>query len=238
MSDIEIRHLCEGYDFPDYPKWDVLDAIWWKTFGGDDYLTKYKDGYIIYHKERIKEIALEYNIPPELLAGVARNEVGGIPDFVKQDIVLKIRSFDYSGNDWVDDNLTITKRPERTSIGLIAMQIRIVAETFERDPKKLSDNEIYYISQCLMKDSFNLPMVANHLRFLIKFDHPNIDTSNLNDIELVVAGARYNRGTTRKLNDLIRSYNSPKGDAIREWTSYGNRILENRDRTRKLLGIQ
>ncbi|MCF1868497.1 hypothetical protein [Klebsiella pneumoniae] len=237
MSDIGIRNLCEKNNFLDYPKWDALDAVWWKTFGGRDYLTKYKDGYIIYHKDRIKEIAAEYHIPPELLAGVARNEVGGMPDFVKPDVVLKIRWLDYSGNDWIDNNLTMTERPERTSIGLIAMQIRIVAETFGKDPKKLSDSEIYYISQCLMKDSFNLPMVAIHLRDLIKFDYPNIDTSNLTDMQLVIAGARYNRGTTRKLDDFIRSYHSVKGESIREWTSYGRRILENRDRIKILLGI-
>ncbi|AVB31807.1 hypothetical protein ACQCNZ_08305 [Proteus mirabilis] len=236
MTDIGIKNLCEKYNFPDYPKWDALDAVWWKTFGGSNYLTKYKDGYIIYHKDRIKEISAEYNIPPELLAGVARNEVGGMPDFVKPDVVLKIRWLDYSGNDWIDENLTMTERPERTSIGLIAMQIRIVAETFGKDPRRLSDNEIHYISQCLMKDSFNLPMVAIHLRDLIEFDYPGIDTSNLNDIQLVIAGSRYNRGTTRKLDDFIKSYYAKKGDPIREWTSYGRRILENRDRIRKLLG--
>ncbi|MBW5405712.1 hypothetical protein ACISK3_11450 [Morganella morganii] len=236
-GNIELKAFCEKYDFPDYPHWGVLDAVWWKSFGGDEYLTKYKDGYIIFHKDRIKEIAATYHIPAELLAAVARNEAGGMPDFVKPDLVLTTRRFDYSGSDWVDNNLTITERPERTSVGIIAMQIRVVAEVFGKDPQHLSDQEIRYISQCLMKDSFNLPMAALHLRDLILYDFPDTDTSELNDMQFVIAGSRYNRGTLRALSDFIFLYNAPVGDSTREWTSYGRRMSENRDRIKKLLGI-
>lgn len=240
MSDhgnTELKALCKKYDFPDYPRWGVLDAVWWKSFGGDEYLIKYKDGYIIFHKDRIKDIAATYHIPAELLAAVARNEAGGMPDFVKPDLVLTTRQFDYSGPDWVDNQLTITERPERTSIGIIAMQIRVVAEAFGKDPRHLSDQEIRYISQCLMKDSFNLPMVALHLRDLILYDFPDADTSELDDMQFVIAGSRYNRGTQRALSDFILSYNAPEGDSVREWTFYGRRMSENRDRIKKLLGI-
>lgn len=73
------------------------------------------------------------------------------------------------------------------------MQIRGVAEAFGKNPRHLSDQEIRYISECLMKDSFNLPMAALHLKDL---------------------------------------------NSTRAWTSYGWRMSENRDRIKKLPGIE
>lgn len=43
-----------------------------------------------------------------------------------------------------------------------------------------------------------------------------VSSSHLTDIQLVIAGTRYNRGTTRNL-----SHYSVKGEPIREQTSYG-----------------
>ncbi|MDH0353937.1 MULTISPECIES: hypothetical protein [Morganella] len=53
MSDL--MDLCNADSNENYPKWGVIDAAWWQTFGGDDYLNKYKDSYLIYHKSSIKK---------------------------------------------------------------------------------------------------------------------------------------------------------------------------------------
>ncbi|MEM8324874.1 hypothetical protein Q4S25_16510, partial [Morganella morganii] len=95
MSDL--MDLCNADSNENYPKWGVIDAAWWQTFGGDDYLNKYKDSYLIYHKSSIKKIASQYKIPADLLGSVARIEAGGKPDGVKQYVVLPIRQLDYSG---------------------------------------------------------------------------------------------------------------------------------------------
>lgn len=231
-----MKDYCE-YDqssLKDYPKWSSIDVLWWKSFGGSDYLNKYKDGYILFHKEKIKEIARQYKIPAILLALVARTEAGGMPDYFKYSVLIA-RQFDYLGNDWMDNNLTITSRPEKTSMGVIAMQIRVVAEIFGKDPNNLSQVEIIYISNCLQKDNFNLTMVAQHLYDLIKYDYPNHDTLYLTDEQLIVLGSRYNRGIQRNFHDFIRSINAKEGAPEREWTSYGRSMLRHKERVTTLL---
>ncbi|MEH2921919.1 hypothetical protein ACFFL1_11720 [Samsonia erythrinae] len=225
---------CEQSSSKNYPKWSSIDVLWWKSFGGSDYLNKYKDGYILFHKEKIKEIASQYKIPAILLALVARTEAGGMPDYFKYN-VLMARQFDYLGNDWMDNNLTITSRPEKTSMGVIAMQIRIVAKIFGKDPKNLSHTEIIYISNCLQKDNFNLTMVAQHLYDLIKYDYPKNNTLYLTDEQLIVVGSRYNRGTQRNFSDFISSINAKEGTLEREWTSYGRSMLKYKERVMRLL---
>lgn len=235
----ELKFLKATCDSPsqiseDYPKWTTLDAIWWKTFGGDDYLIKYKDGYILFHRERIKEIANRYHIPATLLASVARVEAGGMPDHFK-DTVLNVRQADFPAKKWMERNITTIGSPEKTSMGIIAMQIRVVAEIFGKNPDSLTNAEMTYISICLQKDNFNLAMTAQHLNDLIHFDYPDIDTMNLNDEQFVIAGSRYNRGIQRNLNDFIRSYSAKEGTSERVWTSYGRAMLRNRERVNRLL---
>lgn len=108
-----------------------------------------------------------------------------MPDYFKYS-VLVARQFDYLGNDGIDNNLTVTSRPEKTSMGVIAMQIRVVAESFGKNPNNLSHVEIIYISSCLQKDHLNLAKVTQHLYDLIKYDYPNLDTLYLTDEQLIV----------------------------------------------------
>ncbi|MFJ5485463.1 hypothetical protein [Pectobacterium actinidiae] len=217
-----------------YPRWSPIDFFWWKTFGGDDYLNKYKDSYIIFHKEKIKDIARQYKIPAILLALVARSEAGGMVDYVKFP-VLFYRQSKHTYSDWANQD-TVTPPPEKTSIGIIAMQIRVVAEIFGKNPSELKNAEATYISVCLNKDNFNLTMVARHLYELINYDYPGTDTLNLTDEQFILAGSRYNRGIERSHSDFIRSINAEKSAKIeREWTSYGRSMLSHREKVTKLL---
>ncbi|MFJ5448060.1 hypothetical protein [Pectobacterium carotovorum] len=217
-----------------YPRWSPIDFVWWKTFGGDDYLNKYKDSYIIFHKEKIKDIARQYKIPATLLALVARSEAGGMVDYLKYP-VLFYRQAEYTYNSWTEMD-TSTSSPEKTSIGIIAMQIRVVAEIFGKNPSELKNAEATYISICLNKDNFNLTMVARHLYELINYDYPGTDTLNLTDEQFILAGSRYNRGIERSHSDFIRSINAEKSLVdVRDWTSYGRRMLSHREKVTKLL---
>lgn len=237
MSELELlKSTCDSPSqaSKNYPKWTTLDAIWWQTFGGDDYLIKYKDGYILFHREKIKEIAKRYHIPATLLASVARVEAGGMPDRFK-DTVLNVRQTNFPAKNWIERKITTIGSPEKTSMGIIAMQIRVVAEIFGKSADSLTQSEMIYISGCLQKDNFNLSMAAKHLHDLILFDYPSIDTLSLSDEQFVVAGSRYNRGIQRNLNDFIRSYNAKEGTSERVWTSYGRAMLRNRERVNRLL---
>ncbi|MEQ9893037.1 hypothetical protein [Pectobacterium aroidearum] len=217
-----------------YPRWSPIDFAWWKTFGGADYLNKYKDSYIIFHKEKIKEIARQYKIPATLLALVAHAEAGGMIDYLKYP-VLFYRQSKHTYSNWTNQE-TATPPPEKTSIGIIAMQIRVVAEIFNKNPSELKNAEATYISICLNKDNFNLTMVARHLYELITYDYPGTDTLNLTDEQFILAGSRYNRGIERSHSDFIRSINAEKtAKAERDWTSYGRSMLNHREKVTKLL---
>lgn len=218
-----------------YPRWSPIDFAWWKTFGGADYLNKYKDSYIIFHKEKIKDIARQYKIPATLLALVARSEAGGMVDYLKYPVLFYRQAAEYTYNSWTEMD-TSTSSPEKTSIGIIAMQIRVVAEIFGKSPSELKNAEATYISICLNKDNFNLTMVARHLYELINYDYPGADTLNLTDEQFILAGSRYNRGIERSHSDFIRSINAEKSLVdVRDWTSYGRRMLSHREKVTKLL---
>ena len=63
----------------------------------------------------IRSSAERYRIPAELIAGVCWIEVGGEPNFIDR-VAFEVRSFDWSGPDWIDRHLTVTKQPAKTSL--------------------------------------------------------------------------------------------------------------------------
>src|SRR5215470_8361068 len=193
--------LCDPSS-PSYPKWSVVDALMYRLAperfgGGKAHLTEYKEAWIVYNKMRIISEAVSASIPADLLGCVAYNEVGGDPPFVKRDIVLPLRQFDWSGPDWVDRHLTITKPPQNTSEGAVKIQLRVAARQLKLDGNRLSFKQQDALTQCLETDVFNLNIVAGLLRDLIKKDFPSAKTDNLTDEQFIVAGSRYNRGDAR-----------------------------------------
>ena len=227
---------------PSYPKWTVYDALMWKIApeklgGGRPRLDAYKDGWIAYNKARILDAAKSHAIPADLLGCVAYNEVGGDPPFVKRDIVLPLRQFDWSGPDWVDRHLTIFPRPSATSEGAIKIQLRAAARQLGLDPDRLSYSQQNTMTRCLEVDVFNLDVVASLLRSLLEKDFPDADPNNLTDDQFAIVGSRYNRGDARPLADFIASLRSPPGAANRKYSEYGRAMLTHRAHVRPLLGL-
>lgn len=232
--------FCSPDTAPSYPKWTAWDAIKWKLLptkvgGGKVHLYSYKDSWILYNRNRIRDAAGEAEIPVYLLAAVAWEEVGGKPDFVKKTIVYPIRDFDWSGPDWVDEHLTMSSHPHKTSFGAVSIQLGVAAKTLGLDPMKLDLDEQWKFIKCLETDAYNLKVVAKHLYDLIMYDFPNADTKNLTDEQIAVVGSRYNRGIERKLNDFINSLQAAPGTKTREYTEYGRTMLRRRERILELL---
>lgn len=222
-----------------YAKWTSWDFARWAFFpdafgGGERFLVSYKDAWVVYNGLRIQDAARTAKIPVELLAGIAWNEVGGTPDFVDY-AAFPIRSFDWSGPDFLDRRLTITKDPDRTSFGSVSIQLRVAAETLGLDIRRLGFIEKEKLGRALSNDVYNLNVVARHVFDLIRYDYPNIDTANLSDEQIVVVGSRYNRGTSRKLDEIVDSLKAAPGAPTRDYSSYGRTILRRRDRVRSLL---
>ncbi len=212
-----------------YPDWDSFNLIIWKTFperfgGGDKYRDKYKDSWIIYNRPHIFVSANKYLIPPELLAGIAWIEVGGDPVIVDR-TGFYARSFDWSGPDWIDNNLTVTTHPSRTSFGAVSIQLRTAARELGIDAEKMSFRNQMDLIRCLENNASNLDIVAKHLKNLILYDYPGTNTFVLTDEQIIVVGSRYNRGTARKLSDIINSITLPPGSPGREYSEHGRALL-------------
>lgn len=219
-----------------FPRWDLMDytiSKWEKNgeeYWGQSYLFLYKDSFVKYHKDLIIKYASEAKIPVLLLADVAWQEAGGKPDNLKPQVLLYRQLIDKfrSNNDYSNS----------VSVGVVAMQIRVVAELLGINPKNISSRQQLQIGRCLLSDDFNLKMVSLHLRDLIKFDYPDANTQILSDEDLILAGSRYNRGTQRKKEDFIRAMSLPDDSPERDCISYGLAIIKRRSRVKKLMGIQ
>ncbi|KOC87307.1 hypothetical protein [Winslowiella iniecta] len=197
---------------------------------GESYLWAFKAGYLVYNKGRILKYAKEYNIPVLLLAGVAVSEAGGKPDRLKGYGILQLRQLiDIKNrNNFLSNN---------TSIGTIAMQLRVAAETMGINPASLTRTQQFQLSNCLLNDDFNINIAARHLRDLIIFDYPDTDTASLTDEQLILAGSRYNRGKERIKSDFIESISAPPGCPTREYSEYGRRILEKKETIENIMRI-
>jgi hypothetical protein len=214
-------------DDNNHAKWTPLDwtisKIWPQALGGgSEYLWSYKDAWVIFNRDRIRQAAAKYSIPASLLAGVAWAEAGGAPD-IQDSITFPVRAFVWSGPDWMD-RLSITKRPTLTSVGSVSVQLEVAARELNLKTDNMSFADQNRLKMCLEQDAFNLDVVAKHLRGLILYDYPKADTLNLTQEQWIVVGSRYNRGTARPLKDFIASMQAKEGSDNRAYSSYGRAL--------------
>lgn len=209
------------------PVWSTWNVIRWKLpkrlGGGFEYLAGFKDAWVSNNRTTIKNAANAQRMPALLLGGVCWNEVAGDPTFIDS-AAHTVRSFDWSGPDIIDRNLTITNPPERTSFGPVSTQIQVAARTLGIDPGTLNVIERQNLGRCLEVDVFNIDLAARHLRELIDYDGLQSAPPALSDRALKVAATRYNRGTAEPL------------ETIESRLSYGEVIIRRRARLSALLG--
>lgn len=199
-------------------RWSVVDFLTWRYLperlgGGKAYIQRFKDTWVAHNRMHIRAASNGFKFPPELLAGVCWIEAGGDPTII--DIVaFEVRSFDWSGPDWVDHHLTISKAPTQTSFGAASMQLRTAAQTLGLDQAAMDSGQWRALANCLENDIFNIQTVARHLRQLIDLDGLQTSPPDLDLDAVRVVGARYNRGMGLSL------------EKIRQNTSYGNFIVK------------
>ena len=239
------NQFCESEASNSHPKWKLADAIKWKSFlivgkfaklkhrQKNFLLFKYKDSWVLYNKARIIAAAKASKIPVDLLAGVAWIEAGGMPDFI-DGIAHDVRSYDWSGPEFVDKYLTVTHHPLRTSVGSISIQLGNVFKLLGIKPDDVTTKQRNEMIKCLETDVFNVNIVAKFLYKLIKHDYPKANTLKLTDDQMIVVASRYNRGTQRKLVDYVASIKARKGEVIRKYSEYGRSLLRRRERIQKI----
>lgn len=206
------------------PAWGMVNLFIWKIVpdkfgGGKGYIQRYKDAWVIHNKSIIRMASARYHLPVELLAGVCWIEVGGDPNFVDR-IAFEIRALDWSGPGYIDNNMTMTKPPAKTSFGSVSMQLSTAANALGLDAAHMNIAQLRALSNCLQHDTYNIELVARHLRELANYDHLPM---NLRKEDVRIIGARYNRGIKPTLNEIKRN------------SSYGNFIVNHWQRFHKLI---
>lgn len=172
--------------------WGTLDFIKRLLPGGDEFRMEKRKKFISKYSEVISDAAKKYDIPTFLLAGVVYNEYSGKPE-ITDDLAFAVRSFDWSGPDWVDE-MTITKNPDSTSFGNVSMQVRRAAETVGLDDEGLNNKDRDEIIENLKDPITNIFIAAKHLEDLKNIDYSGINISELSDHDIKIIATRFNRG--------------------------------------------
>lgn len=202
------------------PSWGIMDILIWKlvpeTFGGRvRYIQRFKDAWVSHNGLNIRMASLAYKLPEELLAGVCWIEVAGDPNFIDK-IAFEVRSFDWSGPEFIDKKFTVTNPPDKTSFGFVSIQLRTAAATLGLDVRKMTTSQLRMLADCIERDSYNIRLVARHLRQLADYDRL---PSTLRKEESKIIGARYHRGIKPTLEEIKR--NTSYGDFIvRNWQKF------------------
>lgn len=196
----KVKYLSNEWSI-DPVGWSTYDVLKWKLKGKSDFLFKKKYDFVKNYKNVIKLAADEYDIPEFLLAGICYNEFAGDPYWV-DDIGYNIRKFDWSGPEWVDENLTITKSPKLTSFGSVSIQVRRAEEALGYNPEKISAVQEENIIKMLKDPVQNIFIVAKHVHDLKQIDYANIDTCDLSEDNIKIIAARYNRGPEISLEEV------------------------------------
>lgn len=181
------------------------DVAKWKT--DPEYLMKYKAQFVHENRELIKAAAAKYDLPPELVAGVAFNEIGG-KDPIKPAV--------YWARTWVPG----TADKDKTSLGQQATQVRRAAESLGYDPKNLTDAQRTEIVASLKDPAQSIFIAAKHISDLRNIDTPVKAGKDLTLDDIKVIGARYNQGPDKPLADVMKDLSYGQAIANR-WSELG-----------------
>jgi hypothetical protein len=201
--------------------WDIVK---WKR--DPDYIHDFKENWVHCMRDPIKAAAQKYDLPPELLAGVAYNEVGG-----SDPLKPWVYNFRQLWSPLTD--------PKKTSIPPMSLQLRSAAHALGYDPVcQLYDavHGSYYnriITNALLDSLYDPPqaifIAAKHLSDLRDNGFKGKGATTLAKEEIEVIGSRYNGWVTVKLKP-DKSLAKIKGDL-----SYGKAITRRWDLLTRLL---
>ncbi len=108
------------------------------------------------------------------------------------DIAYSVRAFDWCGPDWVDQQLTITKRPELTSFGNTSIQVRRAADMLGYN--SYVGKEADSVINSLKNPIEGIYLSAMRLSELRDVDFSGKSAEQLTDAEIQIIASRYNVG--------------------------------------------
>jgi hypothetical protein len=191
-------------------EWTDGEILRWRL-EGDDALFDFKDQWVRGYRDAIVAAADRFDLPPELVAGVAHIEVGGDP--------LWLDSAAYA--------LRPSDKRDLTSFGDVSIQVRRASESLGYGPSRnLTSDQRTSLIGLLTNPSANIFVAAKHLSDLRDLDFRGVSASNLTGDQIQVIATRYNRGSEISIS------------AVRANMSYGDTILRWWPRMIGLLGEQ
>ena len=188
-------------------EWTLGWQARWKI--GGDSIFEFKDQWVRGYRRAIVAAARKFDLPAELVAGVAYNEVGGDP--------LWMDSLAY--------NLRIGSKQDKTSFGNMSLQIRRAAQTLNY--KTLGGGEKAAIIASLTDSQTSIFIAAKHLADLRDIDFKGTRSSKLTKDQIEVIATRYNAGPDLPLIK-IRIRSSYGAVIIRRWDHLADLVRDTR----------
>lgn len=173
-------------------EWTVRDFSEWQIDknvmrNNEEYLFDFKRQWVRGYRNAIKAAASQFDIPKELLAGVAFTEVGGDP--------LEADSLAYS--------LRGTQKRDKTSFGNMSIQFRrgleILGYDESRDP---TESQRRRILSSLKDPQASIFIAAKHISDLRDVDSKGTTASKMNRKQIEIIGARYNWGPDLPISEI------------------------------------
>ena len=138
--------------------------------------------YIGANKELIRAAAQDSGLPPEMVAGIAWQEVEGDPG-VQDDVVIGLREY-IPGQD-----------PDQTSVGPIAIQIRRSAEVLGYDPDNLTEEQHRVVIGATRDPTYNIFIASEYLAQLkAESEYADVPPEKMTEAQMQDLAARYNGG--------------------------------------------
>lgn len=139
--------------------------------------------YIQGNREVIVAAARDWGLPPEMIAGIAWEEVEGAPGLV-DDLAYEGRRV-----------LPGTVHPDRTSMGPLAVQVRRAAEVLGYDPGNLTDVQRGAVVEAVRDPAQNIFIAAGYLAQM-KSESPyaEVPPEDMTVEQLRDLSTRYNGG--------------------------------------------
>ncbi|WP_030729329.1 lytic transglycosylase domain-containing protein [Streptomyces sp. NRRL S-237] len=139
--------------------------------------------YISHNSELIKAAATESGLPPEMVAGIAWQEVEGDPG-VLDDLARAGRSIIPGSED-----------PDRTSMGPLSIQVRRAAEVLGYDPQHLTETQREVVVAAVRDPAKNIFIASEYLAQLkAESGFADVRPEDMTREQMRELAARYNGG--------------------------------------------
>lgn len=161
------------------------------------------------NKVTINAAARETGLPPDLIAGIAWQEVGGKGRGF-DDLAQIVR--DVADSDWspiTPENLPdrLGGSPDEVSYGALSIQTRRAAGVLGYDPENLTDEQRDEIIAATKEPRMNILISAKHLADLkAQSEFADVPPDQMTPEQYAEIGARYNGGPNWNTNPDAKAY--------------------------------